>query len=322
MKIFSGTGNEPLSQAIASHLGLRLGTIATSRFSDGELFIEILENVRGEDVFFVQSTSTPANDHAMELLIALDAFRRGSARRITALMPYYGYARQDRKSGPRTPITAKLMANLITIAGAHRCLTVDLHAGQIQGFFDIPLDNLYAAPVMIDDIDKHYRQSQLVVVSPDVGGVVRARSLASQLNAGLAIIDKRREHASVSEVMHIIGEVADKDCLIIDDIIDTAGTLCNAAAALHEEGARSVCAYSSHGVLSGGAVARIEASVLTRVVITDSIKASDAVLAAKKIETISIAPLLAEAIQRIHREESVSDLFVMRKQGKKKEQEK
>ena len=318
MKIFSGTGNEPLSQAIASHLGLRLGAIATSRFSDGELFIEILENVRGEDVFFVQSTSTPANDHAMELLIALDAFRRGSARRITALMPYYGYARQDRKSGPRTPITAKLMANLITIAGAHRCLTVDLHAGQIQGFFDIPLDNLYAAPVMIDDIDKHYRQSQLVVVSPDVGGVVRARSLASQLNAGLAIIDKRREQASVSEVMHIIGEVAGKDCLIIDDIIDTSGTLCNAAAALHEEGARSVCAYSSHGVLSGGAVARIEASVLTRVVITDSIKASDAVMASKKIETISIAPLLAEAIQRIHREESVSDLFVMRKQDKKK----
>lgn len=309
MKIFAGNSNEELVVRICAHLGVPLGKLAMRRFSDREIFVEILENVRGEDVFFVQSTSTPANDHVMELLIVLDALRRGSARRITALMPYYGYARQDRKTGPRAPITAKLMANLITIAGAHRCLTLDLHAGQIQGFFDIPLDNLYAAPVFIKDIESKYKKANLMVVSPDVGGVVRARDLASRLNSELAIIDKRRQREGVSQVMNVIGEVAGKDCLIMDDIIDTAGTLCNAADALHKAGAQSVCAYASHGVLSGGAVAKIEASALTRVVITDSIKPSEAVRQSKKIEPISIAPLLGEAISRIHKEESVSDLF-------------
>lgn len=309
MKIFTGSSNPDLASGIAERLDLSLGKIEVRRFSDKEVFVEILENVRGEDVFFIQSTSTPANDHIIELLISIDALRRGSAQRITALMPYYGYARQDRKSGPRTPITAKLMANLITIAGANRCLTLDLHAGQIQGFFDIPLDNLFAAPVFASHICEHFNTENVAIVSPDVGGVVRARSLASRLHASLAIIDKRRPQAGVSEVMNVIGDIEGMECLIVDDIIDTAGTLCNAAEALMERGAKSVCAYASHGVLSGEAVARIEGSSLEHVIITDSIAPSEAVARAKKITPIAIAPLLAEAVRRIHEEESVSNLF-------------
>ena len=279
------------------------------RFSDMEVFVEIQENVRGEDVFLIQSTSSPTNDNLMELLVALDALKRGSANRITAVIPYYGYARQDRKSGPRTPISAKLVANLITVAGAHRVVTVDLHAGQIQGFFDIPTDNLFAAPVFQSDIKEKYGDKSLVIVSPDVGGVVRARALAKSLDADLAIIDKRRERAGVSEVMNIIGEVDDRHCILVDDIVDSGGTLCNAAEALMAAGGLSVSAYISHGVLSGGAAARIKDSPLTELVTTDSIQATNAVLAAPNMRQITIAPLLGEAILRIAESRSVSSLF-------------
>jgi ribose-phosphate pyrophosphokinase len=309
MKIISGNSNRPLTEAIATYLGLPLTKASIRRFADMECFVEIHENVRGEDVFIVQSTSYPANDNLMELLVCLDAVRRGSARRITAVLPYFGYARQDRKSGPRTPISAKLVANLITTAGADRVLTLDLHAGQIQGFFDIPLDNLYAAPVFVRDIKEKYDNNNLIMVSPDVGGVYRARSIAKRLDADLAIIDKRRERAGASEVMHIIGEVEGKNCILVDDIVDSAGTLCNAAEALIGEGAESVCAYVSHGVLSGGAVSRVASSPIQRLVMTDSILGTEAVRVSNNIEQLTIAPLIGEAIRRISDEMSVSSLF-------------
>ena len=309
MKIIACNSNRPLADAISAYLRLPLSRASVRRFSDMEVFVEIDENVRGEDVFVIQSTSYPANDNLMELLVILDALKRGSARRVTAVMPYFGYARQDRKSGPRTPISAKLVANLITTAGADRVLTLDLHAAQIQGFFDIPVDNLYAAPVFTKDIKERFDSNDLMIVSPDVGGVVRARLLAARLNSDLAIIDKRRERAGVSEVMHIIGEVEERRCILIDDIVDSAGTLCNAAHALMEAGAHSVCAYTTHGVLSGGAVARVGASPLQKLVITDSIAATEAVRVSNNIEQLTIAPLMAEAIRRISEETSVSSLF-------------
>jgi ribose-phosphate pyrophosphokinase len=309
MKILTGNSNRPLAEAISAFLNLPLTKASVRRFSDMEIFVEIDENVRGEDVFMFQSTSYPANDNLMELLIAIDALRRGSARRITAVIPYYGYARQDRKSGPRTPISAKLVANLITVAGADRVLTLDLHAAQIQGFFDIPTDNLFAAPVFTKDIMDSFDGTDLTIVSPDVGGVLRARAIAKRLDADLAIIDKRRERAGVSEVMHIIGDVAGRRCILVDDIIDSAGTLCNAATALMDAGAKSVSAYVTHGVLSGGAVARVSASPLDELVMTDSIQATEAVRAAQNIRQIPIAPLLGEAMRRISNERSVSSLF-------------
>ena len=309
MKILTGNSNRPLAEAISAYLNLPLTKASVRRFSDMEVFVEIHENVRGEDVFVIQSTSYPANDNLMELLVALDALKRGSARRTTAVIPYYGYARQDRKSGPRTPISAKLVANLITSAGADRVVTLDLHAGQIQGFFDIPTDNLYGAPVFTKDIEEHYDGADLVIVSPDVGGVYRARAIAKRLDADLAIIDKRRERAGVSEVMHIIGDVKTRSCLLIDDIVDSAGTLCNAAVALREAGAEAVSAYVTHGVLSGGAVARVSASPLKELVMTDSIQATEAVRVAQNIRQITIAPLLGEAMSRISDERSVSSLF-------------
>ena len=308
-KILSCNSNRPLADAISKYMELPLTKADVRRFSDMEVFVEIQENVRGEDVFVIQSTSSPTNDNLMELLVALDALKRGSANRITAVIPYYGYARQDRKSGPRTPISAKLVANLITVAGAHRVLTVDLHAGQIQGFFDIPTDNLFSAPVFQSDIKEKYGDKSLVIVSPDVGGVVRARALARSLDADLAIIDKRRERAGVSEVMNIIGEVDDRHCILVDDIVDSGGTLCNAAEALMVAGGLSVSAYISHGVLSGGAAARIKDSPLTELVTTDSIQATEAVLAAPNMRQITIAPLLGEAILRIAESRSVSSLF-------------
>ncbi len=309
MKIVAGNSNRPLAEAIAAHLNLPLCKASIRRFADMESFVEIEENVRGEDVFVIQSTSYPANDNLMELLVCIDALRRGSARRITAVMPYFGYARQDRKSGPRTPISAKLVANLITQAGADRVLTIDLHAGQIQGFFDIPLDNLYAAPVFLRDIKQACDIDNLMMVSPDVGGVLRARAIARHLEVDMAIIDKRRERAGVSEVMHIIGDVAGRDCLIVDDIVDSAGTLCNAAVALMDDGAKSVSAYISHGVLSGGAVSRVSSSPIETMVITDSIMATEAVRVSQNIRQLSIAPLMGEAIARISEERSVSSLF-------------
>ena len=309
MKIIACNSNRPLAEAISAYVNLPLTRASVRRFSDMEIFVEIEENVRGEDVFVIQSTSYPANDNLMELLVALDALRRGSARRITAVIPYFGYARQDRKSGPRTPISAKLVSNLITEAGADRVLTLDLHAGQIQGFFDIPTDNLYAAPVMSRDIGERKNGEELVIVSPDVGGVVRARGLAKRLDADLAIIDKRRERAGVSEVMNIIGDVEGRRCILVDDIVDSAGTLCNASVALTEAGASAVSAYVTHGVLSGGAVARVSSSPLESLVITDSIMATEAVRVSHNIEQLSIAPLMAEAIQRISEESSVSSLF-------------
>ncbi len=309
MKILTGNSNRPLAEAIAAYLGIPITKASVRRFSDMECFVEIQENVRGEDVFIVQSTSYPANDNLMELLVSLDALKRGSARRITAVIPYYGYARQDRKSGPRTPISAKLVANLVTTAGAHRVLTLDLHAGQIQGFFDIPTDNLFGAPVLIENIVERFNGDDLVIVSPDVGGVVRARTIARRLDADLAIIDKRRERAGVSEVMNIIGDVSGQRCILVDDIVDSAGTLCNAAEALMKAGAKSVSAYVTHGVLSGGAVARVEASPLESLVITDSIQATEAVRVSRKIEQLTIAPLLGEAMRRISDERSVSSLF-------------
>ncbi len=309
MKIIACNSNQALAEAVSAYLKLPLAKASIRRFSDMEVFVEILENVRGEDVFVIQSTSYPANDNVMELLITLDALRRGSARRITAVMPYFGYARQDRKSGPRTPISAKLVANLITIAGADRVLTIDLHAGQIQGFFDIPLDNLTAAPVFTKDIEERFDSEDLTVVSPDIGGVFRARLIAKRFDSDLAIIDKRRESAGVSEVMHVIGDVRDRRCMLIDDIVDSAGTLCNAAVALMEAGAASVSAYATHGVLSGEAVARVGSSPLEALIITDSIAATEAIRASHNIEQLTIAPLMAEAIRRISEETSVSSLF-------------
>lgn len=294
---------------MASYLGCDLSAANIKRFSDKEIFLEIGENVRGKDVFFVQSTSYPANDHIMELLIAIDALRRASAKRITTVIPYFGYARQDRKPGPRTPISAKLVANLITTAGADRVLTLDLHAAQIQGFFDIPLDHVYASPVISDDIRKHYATEGLVIVSPDVGGVVRARSLAKRLDADLAIVDKRRERAGISEVMHVIGEVSGRNCILFDDIVDSAGTMCSAAAALKEKGALTVSAYATHGVLSGPAHERIAASALDELVVTDSILTSEATKDITKIRVVSVAPLLAEAVRRVAEESSVSSLL-------------
>ena len=309
MKILAGNSNAPLAVAIAAHVGEPLTRCSVRRFADLEIFVEILENVRGRDAFIVQSTSYPTNDNLMELLIMIDALRRASAQRITAVIPYFGYARQDRKMGPRSPISAKLVANLITRAGADRVLTVDLHAGQIQGFFDIPTDNLFAAPTMVRDIKEHGPSSKLMVVSPDVGGVVRARALAKRLDAPLAIVDKRRERAGESEVMNIIGDVAGRHCMLIDDLVDSGGTLCNAAEALLEQGAASVSAYITHGVLSGGAVARIAGSKLKELVITDSIAPTEPVKVARNIRVMSIATLIGEAIARIAKEESVSVLF-------------
>jgi len=309
MKILTCNSNRPLAEAISAYLGLPLAKASVRRFSDMEVFVEIHENVRGEDVFVIQSTSYPANDNLMELLVTLDTLRRSSARRVTAVIPYYGYARQDRKSGPRTPISAKLVANLITTAGADRVLTLDLHAGQIQGFFDIPTDNLYAERVLVKDIEESHAGKDLVIVSPDVGGVFRARQVARRLDVDLAIVDKRRERAGVSEVMNIIGEVEGRRCILIDDIVDSAGTLCNSAEALMDNGAEGVYAYSTHGVLSGGAVARVSASPIREVVITDSIVATEAVRLSQNIRQLTIAPLIAEAIQRISEERSVSSLF-------------
>ena len=309
MKILSCNSNVDLAKSISKNLNSQLIKAEVKRFSDMEVFVEVQENVRGEDMFVIQSTSYPANDNLMELLVSLDALRRASARRITAVIPYYGYARQDRKSGPRTPISAKLVANLITKAGADRILTMDLHAGQIQGFFDIPTDNLFAAPVFVKDIEEKYEGKPLVIVSPDVGGVVRARAIARRINANLAIIDKRREKAGSSEVMNIIGDVKNHHCIIVDDIIDSGGTICNAAQALIDVGALSVDSYVTHGVLSGSAVTNISNSPLKSLVTTDSIKATEAVKMTSNIRQISIAPIIGEAIRRVHMEQSVSSLF-------------
>lgn len=309
MKILAGNSNRPLAEAISAKLDLPLVKANIRRFSDNEIFVEILENVRGEDVFVIQSTSFPANDHLMELLIITDALRRSSARRITAVMPYFGYARQDRRTGSRTPISAKLVANLITHAGVNRVLTLDLHAGQIQGFFDIPVDNLFAGPVFSKDIKETLGNRNLTVVSPDIGGVVRARAIAKRVDADLAIIDKRREAAGVSEVMNVIGDIKGQDCILIDDIVDSAGTLCNAAVALMDQGAKSVSAYVTHGVLSGGAVARVAASPMEKLVITDSIQPTKEMRVAPNLVPLSVAPLMAEAMTRISEETSVSSLF-------------
>ncbi|WP_350335061.1 ribose-phosphate pyrophosphokinase [Coralliovum pocilloporae] len=309
MKLVAGNSNHKLAGAIAAYLNVEMTNASVRRFADQEVFVEIHENVRGEDVFVIQSTSYPANDHLMELLILIDALRRASARRITAVLPYFGYARQDRKPGPRTPISAKLVSNLITNAGADRVLTLDLHAGQIQGFFDIPTDNLFAAPIMARDIKEHYTTDNVMVVSPDVGGVVRARALAKRIDAPLSIVDKRRDRPGESEVMNIIGEVDGKDCILVDDIIDSGGTLCNAAEALLAKGANSVTAYITHGVLSGGAVARITSSKLKELVITNSIEPTEAIEAAHNIRVLSLDNLLGEAIARTADEQSVSSLF-------------
>ncbi len=309
MKLLAGNSNPDLAAGIARVLGRPLIAANVKRFADGEVFVEILENVRGQDVFVIQSTGSPANDNLMELLVMMDALRRASAKSITAVVPYFGYARQDRKSGGRTPISAKLVANVITGAGANRVLTIDLHAGQIQGFFDIPTDNLFAAPVFERDILMKVGEQNLAVVSPDVGGVVRARALAKRVNADLAIIDKRRERAGESEVMNVIGDVRGKSCILIDDIVDSAGTLCNAAEALRSKGAERVFAYVSHAVLSGGAVERVSRSQLESLVVTNSIAPTPDVKACARIRIIDIAALLGEAIRRITNEESVSSLF-------------
>ena len=309
IKLIAGNSNAPLAKAIGDHLAVPLVKAQVRRFADMEIFVEIQENVRGQDVFIIQSTAFPTNDHLMELLIISDALRRSSAKRITAVIPYFGYARQDRRASGRTPISAKLVANLITEAGVDRVLTVDLHAGQIQGFFDIPTDNLFAAPLMARDIKEHMNTSNVMVVSPDVGGVVRARALAKRIDAPLAIVDKRRERAGESEVMNIIGDVAGRSCILVDDIVDSGGTLCNAADALLAKGAKEVYAYITHGVLSGGAVARIAASKLKELVITDSIQPTEAVKVAKNVRVISVGNLLGEAIERTALETSVSSLF-------------
>lgn len=310
MKLLAGNSNGPLARAIADHLDMPLAEAEFKRFKDHEVFVTIEENVRGEDVFLIQSTSKPANDHLLELLIGIDALTRASARRITAVIPYFGYARQDRKTGGRTPISAKLVANLIATAGATRVLTLELHAGQIQGFFDIPTDNLFATPVLEQDIRTHYGASdELMIVSPDVGGVVRARALANRLGADLAIVDKRRPRAGVSEVMNIIGEVKGRRCILIDDIVDSAGTLCNAAAALADHGAKSVSAYVCHGVLSNGAAERVAKSALDELVVTDSIRPTEEVVNSDRIRIMPVAPLIGEAIWRIANEQSISVLF-------------
>jgi ribose-phosphate pyrophosphokinase len=309
IKLVAGNSNPALAAAIGGYLGTPLTKAVVRRFADMEVFVEIQENVRGADVFIIQSTSFPANDHLMELLIITDALRRASARRITAVVPYFGYARQDRKSGSRTPISAKLVANLITHAGADRVLTLDLHAGQIQGFFDIPTDNLFAAPVMVRDIKQRFDLARVIVVSPDVGGVVRARGLAKRINVPLAIVDKRRERPGESEVANVIGEVDGGICILIDDIVDSGGTLVNAADALLEKGASAVYGYITHGVLSGGAIARVTKSNLKELVITDSIQPTKAVTEADNIRVLSIATLIGEAISRTAAEESVSSLF-------------
>jgi ribose-phosphate pyrophosphokinase len=309
LKVVAGNSNRPLAEAICAHLKVPLAKSQVKRFADMEIFVEIQENVRGQDLFVMQSTSFPANDNLMELLILIDAAKRASAGRITAVIPYYGYARQDRKPGPRTPISAKLVANLITRAGADRVLTLDLHAGQIQGFFDIPTDNLFAAPIIARDIQEQFERDNLMVVSPDVGGVVRARALAKRIEAPIAICDKRRERPGESEVMNVIGDVSGKRCVLIDDIIDSGGTLVNAAEALLKNGATEVMAYITHGVLSGGAVSRIQNSRLKSLVITDSILPTEAVRAARNIRVLSIGALIGEAIMRTSREESVSSLF-------------
>jgi ribose-phosphate pyrophosphokinase len=309
MKIVAGNSNRPLAEAIAAHIRQPLARASVRRFADMEIFVEIQENVRGEDVFVIQSTSFPTNDHLMELLIMIDALRRSSAKRITAVLPYFGYARQDRRAAGRTPISAKLVANMITTAGADRVLTIDLHAGQIQGFFDIPTDNLFSAPIMVKDIKERLDTSNVMVVSPDVGGVVRARALAKRIDATLAIVDKRRERPGESEVMNIIGDVDGKSCILVDDIIDSGGTLCNAAEALMIKGAKDVSAYITHGVLSGGAVSRIASSQLKELVITDTIQPTEAVKVARNIRVVTTGDLLGEAILRTSSEESVSSLF-------------
>jgi ribose-phosphate pyrophosphokinase len=309
IKLVAGNSNHPLAESISSILKVPLARSAVRRFADMEVFVEIQENMRGEDAYVIQSTSFPANDNLMELLILVDALKRSMARRITAVMPYFGYARQDRRPGPRTPISAKLVANLIERAGVDRVMTVDLHAGQIQGFFDIPTDNLFAAPVMTRDILERHDVANLMVVSPDVGGVVRARALAKRINVPIAICDKRRERPGESEVMNVIGDVRGKVCLLVDDIVDSGGTLINAANALLEAGALEVVAYLTHGVLSGGAVSKITNSRIKSLVITDTIQPTEAVKAAANMRVLSLAPLLAEAIDRTAREESVSSLF-------------
>ena len=309
IKLVAGNSNPALAEGVGAYIGIPLTKALVRRFADMEIFVEIQENVRGADVFVLQSTSFPANDHLMELLIIIDALRRASARRITAVIPYFGYARQDRKPGPRTPISAKLVANLITRAGADRVLTLDLHAGQIQGFFDIPTDNLFASPVMVRDIKQRFALDNVIVVSPDVGGVVRARGLAKRINAPLAIVDKRRERPGESEVANVIGEVDGHICILVDDIMDSGGTLLNAADALLEKGASAVYGYISHGVLSGGAVARVNKSNLKELVITDSIQPTEAVKKSPNIRVLPIANLIGEAISRTALEESVSSLF-------------
>jgi len=311
IKVFTGNSNKPLAQEICKHLSVNLGDAKVRTFSDGEVLVEISENVRGRDVYVIQSTCAPANNHLMEMLVMVDALKRASAARINAVVPYFGYARQDRKVMPRAPITAKLVADLISVAGVDRLLTMDLHAGQIQGFFDIPVDHLYAAPVMLEEIRKVMSSSEgLVVVSPDAGGTERARAFAKRLNAGLAIIDKRRSGPNVSEVMHIIGEVKGKTCVIIDDMIDTAGTLCAAATALQAEGAGDVFACATHGVLSGPALERIDESPLQQVIVCNTIPTQDKIKKCNKLKGASVSLLLSEAIRRIHNDESVSSLFV------------
>ena len=309
MYIISGNSNPILANQISTELKVKTIDVTVTRFSDQEVFVEINENIRGKNIFVIQSTSMPANDHIMELLITIDALKRASANTVTAVIPYFGYARQDRKVGPRTPISAKLVADILTTAGIDRLLTIDLHAGQIQGFFDIPVDNLYAAPVITKDILKNYKDKDLVVISPDVGGVVRARGIAKRINGDLAIVDKRRDKANESEVMNIIGDIKNRDCIIVDDIVDTAGTLCNAAEALINEGANSVSAYITHGVLSGPAIERLQNSKLKELVITDSIAPTKLILDASNIRIINLAPLIAEAIRRISSDSSVSSLF-------------
>ena len=308
MKLLACNSNLALSEEIAATLNIPLTKASIKKFSDEEIFVEVNENVRGQDVYVIQSTSKPANDNLVELLVCIDALKRASANQITAVIPYFGYARQDRKPGPRTPISAKLVANLITTSGADRVLTIDLHAGQIQGFFDIPVDNLYAAPILLEDIKKNYNLDRTVIISPDVGGVVRARYVANRLNIGLAIVDKRREAANISEVLNIIGDVKEKDCILIDDIVDTAGTLTNAGEALLNVGAKTVSAYVSHGVLSGNALEKINKSVLKEIVTTNTISglfSEDK----NKIRRLSVAPLIAEAVKRIDNHSSVSSLF-------------
>ena len=308
MKLLACNSNLALSEEIATTLNIPLTKASIKKFSDEEIFVEVNENVRGQDVYVIQSTSKPANDNLIELLVCIDALKRASAKQITAVIPYFGYARQDRKPGPRTPISAKLVANLITKSGADRVLTIDLHAGQIQGFFDIPVDNLYAAPILLEDIKKNYDLDRTVIISPDVGGVVRARYIANRLNIGLAIVDKRREAANISEVLNIIGDVKEKNCILIDDIVDTAGTLTNAGEALLKVGAKTVSAYVSHGVLSGNALEKIKESVLTEIVTTNTI--SSLLSEDKnKIRRLSVAPLIAEAVKRIDNHSSVSSLF-------------